>query len=93
MQYQAIVVGKIFRSLIINAFTFLQSPRVMPLKATHILKPEAKPHVFHDSDGTVRTLPVTVFVDPLTNKETVDCNILGTDEILKSLPKGCGTSL
>ena len=45
----------------------------MPPKDNRILKPEAKPHTFYDSDGTARTLPI--FVDPLTNKETVNCNI------------------
>ena len=46
----------------------------MPLKDTQrILKPEAKPHEFYNSDGTARSLPI--FVDPLTQKETVDCNI------------------
>ena len=48
----------------------------MPLKAIRrILKPEAKPHKFYDSDGIARILPI--FVDPLTDKETVDCNICG----------------
>ena len=49
----------------------------MPLKddTNRILKPEAKPHKFYDSDGTAITLPI--FVDPLTDKETVYCNICG----------------